>query len=348
MIPFLISLITCLFIVISKEKKWMIGIDPTNGIQKIHKEITPRIGGVGIITGIIAAYFSEMVQFNTISVSILIVGAGAFIIGFAEDLTKKINIKTRLIVTILSGVAGSMFTEVALHRIGITLITPLFEYNTFAILFTAIAIAGIANAFNIVDGLNGLVGFLILIAMSSIAMINLMVGDIDLALTCMTICASIVGFLLFNWPFGKIFLGDGGAYFCGIAVGWCCVLMVERNPTISPFAAILVCIHPVTEVFFSIYRRFSANKNPAHADTQHLHSLVYRRYFSKNKKFGCYKNSVAGLSISMLSIPPSIFAIYLSERNLMCAVGCLVFITLYVILYLRVIKFKWIWNLNKF
>ena len=192
-----------------------------------------------------------------------------------------------------------------------------------------------------IDGLNGLASSMMVIALAAVATIAHSVGDVSLAVASLTVSAAVLGFFLFNWPWGKIFLGDGGSYFGGFALAWSCVLLVERNQSISPFAGLLVCIYPFTEALFSIYRRKVRSRNPTGPDLQHLHSLIYRRYLSSFKR-RVLENSMAGLIIGALSMPPAICAFYFRESNFFTIILAIFFLICYVILYKRVIKFKFI------
>jgi UDP-N-acetylmuramyl pentapeptide phosphotransferase/UDP-N-acetylglucosamine-1-phosphate transferase len=136
-------------------------------------------------------------------------------------------------------------------------------------------------------------------------------------------------------------LGDGGSYFCGFALAWSTVLLVERNQSVSPVSGLLICIYPFTEVIFSIYRRKMRARNAATGpDAQHLHSLIYRRFTPKNIKNN-YANSLAGLTVGMLSLPPAFCAFFFHKNDILCLIAVLFFIIAYIIFYRRVINFKW-------
>jgi len=336
-----VSFLTCLLIIKTKLHHQSFTSDSFDGVQKLHHQQTPRIGGLAIFFAIVCAYCSEKIDHSRILGPLVMAGLIPFLFGFAEDITKKINITTRLLATILAGGVGWAVTGISLSHVGIYFLDPLFQNQGFSILFTAIAIAGISNSINIIDGLNGLASSMIIIALLTIAMIAHSVGDVSLAVASLTVSASVFGFFLVNWPLGKIFMGDGGSYFCGFALAWSCVLLVERNPSISPFSALLVCIYPFTEVIYSIYRRKMRVVNPAGPDLLHLHSLIYRRYLSK-RSVRVNQNSFAGILVGALSIPPALCAFCFRESNTSCFMAALFFVLSYVGLYRRVIKFKWL------
>jgi UDP-N-acetylmuramyl pentapeptide phosphotransferase/UDP-N-acetylglucosamine-1-phosphate transferase len=339
-VAFCVSFLTCLLIV--KTKRWhrFITSDSSEGVQKIHHQLTPRIGGLGVFIAVVSAFFSENSSRADILGPLILAGLTAFIFGFAEDLTKQVNVLTRLLATILAGVVGWAITGISLSHVGVPLLDPLLKNQVASVVFTAIAIGGIANAINMIDGLNGLASSMMVIALIAIATIAHSVGDISLAVASLTVAAAIFGFFLLNWPWGNLFLGDGGSYFGGFALAWSCVLLVERNPSISPFAGLLVCIYPFTEVLFSVYRRKIRANNPTGPDLQHLHSLIYRRYLSTSK-LQASENSIAGLIVGVLSIPPCVCAFYFRESTIDCFISVMFFVLGYLVLYLRVVKFRW-------
>jgi UDP-N-acetylmuramyl pentapeptide phosphotransferase/UDP-N-acetylglucosamine-1-phosphate transferase len=86
---------------------------------------------------------------------------------------------------------------------------------------------------------------------------------------------------LVNFPWGKLFLGDGGAYFGGFALAWIAVLLPMRNASVSPWASLLVCAYPFIEVIYSIFRRGLQRQSPGEPDRLHLHSLVATQFIQK-------------------------------------------------------------------
>jgi UDP-N-acetylmuramyl pentapeptide phosphotransferase/UDP-N-acetylglucosamine-1-phosphate transferase len=113
-----------------------------------------------------------------------------------------------------------------------------------------------------------------LIALAALGAIAHLEGDLTLVLLCALIAAAIGGFWVVNFPLGKLFLGDGGAYFVGFALAWIVVLLLMRNQNVSPWAALLACGYPVIEVLYSIWRRRRSKRAASAPDILHLHSLV--------------------------------------------------------------------------
>jgi UDP-N-acetylmuramyl pentapeptide phosphotransferase/UDP-N-acetylglucosamine-1-phosphate transferase len=310
------------------------------GVQKIHSKNIPRIGGLAIYLATIAAYVFEANDKNLILLSIIYTGTLVFFVGLAEDLTKKIPVFTRFIVTIAAGVIGWAVTGIKITHLGVDILDIYLQRNqVIAILLTGIAVGGISNSINIIDGLNGLASSMLIFSHLAIASIAYASGDINLAIACLTIAAALLGFFIVNWPWGKIFLGDGGAYYLGFSLAWCCVMLVERNPLISPCSALLICIYPFTETMFSIYRRITRKKKITGPDIQHMHTLVYRRLINKRKN-KITQNSIAGIMVGMFSIPPAIISYYTYESNILSIIFCIIFIIIYVIFYKKIIRFR--------
>jgi UDP-N-acetylmuramyl pentapeptide phosphotransferase/UDP-N-acetylglucosamine-1-phosphate transferase len=212
-----------------------------------------------------------------------------------------------------------------------------------SVVFTAFAVGGISNSINIIDGFNGLSSTMSTLAFVGYAMIAWQVGDTTLTGMSLVMAACVWGFFWVNWPFGKLFLGDGGSYFIGFALAWVAVLLIERNPSVSAFAALMVCVHPVTEVLFSIYRRRIKKMNPGQPDRMHFHSLVKRRYVAR--WFGQYsnvvRNSITGVLIGLMTVTAVILASLSHNYSLLAALFFVGLCLGYVTIYARMIRHHW-------
>lgn len=337
---FIVSLALSLGLVLTSRWHMRLSADLGHGIQKLHLVTTPRVGGVSIFMGVAAAYAIASAERAAILGPLWMAGCVAFAFGLLEDLTKRVPVSTRLLATVLSGVVGWAITGMSLHRVGLSWVDALLNHQGMSVLFTAFAIGGIANAINIIDGLNGLASAMKVIAFTAVASMAYAEGDVNLAFATLSIAAAVLGFFLVNWPMGKLFLGDGGSYFGGFALAWSCVLLVERNQEVTPFAALMVCIYPFIEVLFSIYRRKVRQHSPGQPDRQHLHSLIYRRYIVTVAPT-VKENSVAGIVVAMFNLSPAIAAYYLKNSNFWSCMACIGFSAGYVLIYRRVVKFSW-------
>jgi UDP-N-acetylmuramyl pentapeptide phosphotransferase/UDP-N-acetylglucosamine-1-phosphate transferase len=248
--------------------------DRVDGVQKFHTAPTPRVGGLAILLALCMAWWLLRDKHVTLLGSMLVASLPAFAAGFVEDLTKRVGVRERLLATMLSGVAAWFLTGYSLTRVDVPGFDLLLAWPVFSVAFTAFAVGGVANSVNIIDGFNGLAGGVIIICFSVLAMLAWSLGDVHLAKLSMLFILCTGGFMLLNFPFGKLFMGDGGAYLMGFLLAWTAVMLPARNPEVSPWAPIVVCSYPLIETVFSMLRRLWNRSHPGLPDSEHLHSLI--------------------------------------------------------------------------
>lgn len=349
-LSFFVSFVISILLLLTKKLHGKYSMDSIHGIQKNHASPTPRIGGISLVGGVFAAWLIAVPERSAILGVLLISGLPAFAFGFAEDLTKRVSILSRLLATMASAVIGWTLTGYSITGVDIPYFDALLSITFFSICFTAFSISGMTNAVNIIDGFNGLASGFVFIALLGLATVAHLVGDINLSFACLAIAGSVLGFFFFNWPFGKIFLGDGGSYFGGFAIAWASVLLIERNSSVTTFVPLLICIHPVTEVLFSIYRRRIRNVSTGHPDRQHLHNLFMRRVVKLNLKNrlssdhqsnSLWVNSITGFLIFLMSIPPILSSVFVIDNPLLAALLCATYSMIYITIYARIVRFRW-------
>lgn len=339
----LVSLVLGILLVLTQRWHGQLTHDQTEGIQKFHTTPTPRVGGIPIFAALLTSqsWLPEPLQGQL--GMLLLAGLPAFAFGLAEDITKRVSVLARLLATMASGVAACWLSGYSLTRLDVAGLDWALQWLPLSVLFTAFAVAGVANAINISDGLNGLASSSSVWAFAGLGLIAHSAGDSGLAALSLLLAAAVLGFFLVNWPLGKIFLGDGGAYFIGFSLAWLAVLLAERNPGVSPFAALLVCVFPVTEVLFSIYRRKVRHHHPGQPDQLHFHSLIKRRYVAR--WFGglpkVWRNSIAGLLVGSMTLPAAVLAQFVHASTTL-SVACVLLCMLgYVALYARMVRHRW-------
>jgi UDP-N-acetylmuramyl pentapeptide phosphotransferase/UDP-N-acetylglucosamine-1-phosphate transferase len=282
----LASFLICAFIIWSERWHGRFSHDAVDvGPQKFHAVAVPRIGGLAIacaigasIAGLTASGLLEAGSVEGFAM-LALAALPAFGGGIAEDLTKKVGVLARLLLTISAGVLASILVGATITRLDVPGLDNLLQYwPLFAIAFTAFAVGGVSNAINIVDGYNGLVGAYAIIALAALAWVSVQVGDQVVLLASLTMLGAMAGFLVWNWPGGRIFLGDGGAYLLGFWLAELGVLLVVRNPEVSPWFPLVVMAYPIWETLFSMYRRKILRQHSmGRPDAMHLHHLVYHR-----------------------------------------------------------------------
>ena len=338
-----IALLVALGLVCTQRWHGHLSHDSHCGVQKCHQNPTPRIGGVAILAGLlVSCAFIERAQQDLLA-PLILCGFPAFVFGLLEDITKRVSVRTRLLATMTCGVLGWAVTGQALTEIDVPLLDTLLQFTPAAVLFTSFAVGGVANAINIIDGFNGLAAGSVIIMTVAMGLIAASAGDTDLAGVCLVLAGAVLGFGLVNWPLGRIFLGDGGAYFVGFALAWVAVLLKARNPEVSAWAPVLVCGFPILEVLFSIWRRAKRKLSPGNPDRLHLHSLVRRRLvgrvMKKRSHLAC--NSATGCTMWLVAAGPAILAVQWPHDTALLIIGFVFCSLLYSATYARLSQFRW-------
>jgi UDP-N-acetylmuramyl pentapeptide phosphotransferase/UDP-N-acetylglucosamine-1-phosphate transferase len=321
-----------------------------SGIQKFHTVAVPRIGGLGIFSGMLLAlgvrYF-ENAEVGLFGLLLIAASLPAFISGLTEDLTKRVGVKVRLLATIASAGLAGYFLNAWLGSVQILGIDNLMlSYPLVAVAITCFAVGGVANAFNIIDGYNGLSSMVAVIILSGIAYVAFQVSDFTIMIAALAMIGALLGFLVFNFPRGLIFLGDGGAYFVGFWIAELSVLLTARHPEVSKWFPLLLCFYPIFETVFTIYRRVVLQKaHPGMPDALHLHQLIYMRIVRPSigshtdaAKAQC--NALTSPYLWILTALAVIPAILFWQYHLVLKGFAVLFIVTYVWLYWAIVRFK--------
>ena len=326
-------------------------------VQRFHKGDIPRIGGLAILLGLLAgwgmaalsaAYGDEV---NTaidlrLAANWMLVLLPAALAGAWEDLTQDVSVHLRFGMTALSAALGCWLLDLQVLRLGLPYVDGwLAAWPVVGVLLAFIAMCGMPHAFNLIDGYNGLAGTVALLICMALVHVALANGDRQLAGLVICMAGATGGFLIWNYPRGSIFAGDGGAYLWGVVIGVASIALVQRHPLVSPWFPLLLLIYPVCETLFSIYRKLARGSSPGMADALHFHQLIYRRIvrnvfdddearriLSRNNRTSPYLWGFAVLTI----VPALLFWSNTPALMLFCGVSALAYVTA----YLMVIRFK--------
>jgi UDP-GlcNAc:undecaprenyl-phosphate/decaprenyl-phosphate GlcNAc-1-phosphate transferase len=297
LISFFVSFFLTNYIIYSKESHGVFSGDhDLSGPQKFHSGSVPRVGGVGIFVGIgLGILAREIIQQNGIGIEefLLISACPVFLVGLAEDLTKRAGITVRVVFTAMGAFMAVMWMSSFINRLDVPVLDALLALPTLSLFITIFAITGVANAYNIIDGFNGLSSIVGIISLLAMGYLGVTLHDSQIAFLSFSMASAILGFFVWNYPRGLIFLGDGGAYLIGFWIAVLSVLMVARHAEVSPWFALMINGYPILETLFTIYRRWiHQGKNPGHPDGIHFHSLIYRRLMNRR---GGNRASISGL-----------------------------------------------------
>jgi UDP-N-acetylmuramyl pentapeptide phosphotransferase/UDP-N-acetylglucosamine-1-phosphate transferase len=269
-----------------------------------------------------------------------------FLAGLAEDVTKTISPRRRLVFTAVSAVLAVWWLDAALVRTAIPGIDALMLWTPFAIALTIFVVTGVANAVNIIDGFNGLASMCVLLMMLAIGYVAFQVNDLFVLSISLVVIGAVLGFFVWNFPAGLVFLGDGGAYLLGFLLAEVCVLLLHRNPSVSPIFTLLLCAYPIFETLFSIYRKkFIRRMSPGIPDGVHLHMLVYKRLMrlmigKTSERRQTRRNSMTSPYLWVLCMLSVIPAALWWDNTFVLSCFLLLFMVSYVTLYWSIVRFR--------
>jgi UDP-N-acetylmuramyl pentapeptide phosphotransferase/UDP-N-acetylglucosamine-1-phosphate transferase len=172
-------------------------------------------------------------------------------------------------------------------------------------------------------------------------------GDAFVAILGALCIGATLGFLLLNYPSGKMFLGDGGAYFLGFWVSEMAVLLLVRHPGVNAWQVLGICAYPVIEVLFSIYRRrFIKKVSPGAPDALHLHTLVFRRFVSRHVLHDAarpWKRNAAVVCFIAPVVAGCVVATVLLGKSVAASFALvLAQLAMYIAVYGRLVRGRWV------
>jgi UDP-GlcNAc:undecaprenyl-phosphate/decaprenyl-phosphate GlcNAc-1-phosphate transferase len=321
--------------------------DTWGGLRKVHVFPTPRIGGITIAAGCLAGAMVNCLVYRELwpSAVLLLCAAPGFAWGLVEDFSRRGAVAARLALTAVGASLALFLLDARITRLEVPGLDWLLGYSAFSFVFTVFAVTGVTHSINVIDGLNGLSGVIALLASIGLAIVAAVVGDSFVLGAACVLGASVAGFLAVNYPRGRIFLGDGGAYLVGLVLAVLSVLIVQRNSQVSPWFPLVLLAYPIWETLFSMYRRKARGHSTGTADALHLHLLVYRRVvrwhsFAGKPSDYVMRNSLA--SLCLWPIPLGCFTIALAfwEFSPALQLAAAVFATIYTLAYRRLVRFR--------
>ena len=340
---FLSSYLACWLILTHDEMHAHITHDHLPGVQKVHGKSVPRIGGVALLFALLVgmpvlSHTFPRAHFGSLIGLLTLCSLPVFLGGFMEDLFANVSVKTRLTLSFISSGLLVLVAGIVVPTFNLPWLDQVVTGLPFALeLFTVFAVAGVSHSFNLIDGFNGLASGLSLVVNSAVMYVAFAVGDHTVVMLSLLLNAGTLGFLVWNWPKGKIFLGDGGAYLLGFLTAGVLVLLVQRNPVVSSWLPLVLVGFPVFETLYSIYRRKRhTRKSPGAPDDLHIHQLVFRQVVKHRPKGYCKwlsSNSLTTLPILLaVGLVSTLAAHYYQDTTAQITI-CLVGVILYIGLY---------------
>ena len=251
--------------------------------RKIHKFPIPRLGGVAIWGGFLLAIAGLGLQFpaqlhDSAIIGTLLGGTIIFFVGLLDDiynLSPYLKLFGQLLAALVALNMGVHITALDLPFSKILLLQSL------SVPITLLWLIGVSNAFNFIDGIDGLAGGVTMISALTMAVVGLYMNQPVAALLSVCLAGSALGFLNFNFFPAKIFMGDSGALFCGFVLACISITGVLKTLTMSMLLPVVVLTVPLLDITFSTLRRLLRLKSPFVADADHLHHRLLRAGFSQ-------------------------------------------------------------------
>ncbi|MDV6328097.1 undecaprenyl-phosphate alpha-N-acetylglucosaminyl 1-phosphate transferase [Idiomarina sp. Sol25] len=257
--------------------------------RKLHTTHSPLIGGLTVACGI-AISASLWLPMNALTGSFL-VGAGIIIlIGLLDD-RYDVSVGARILGQSLAAGIVMVYGSAYLVSLGNLAALGDIQLGVFAVPFTLVAFVGVMNAFNMIDGIDGLLGMSSLIALAGFTLLSYLAGNSMLVWIGGVCIASLLPYLLSNiqadtHPF-KIFMGDAGSLLMGFTLTWLFIVGSQphlgSNTVIDPVTTLFLIAIPLMDIVTVLARRLKQKRSPWLADRQHIHHLFEKAGYSQRQ-----------------------------------------------------------------
>ncbi|MBX7209104.1 MAG: undecaprenyl/decaprenyl-phosphate alpha-N-acetylglucosaminyl 1-phosphate transferase [Verrucomicrobiaceae bacterium] len=296
-----IAALTTMFILKTQQS---IGMDQPDARRKMHEKPISRLGGgaifLALVVGFLLALQAEGIEWGRWW-PVMLCNMLVFAVGFFDDL-KALGAKTKLV--------GQIGASLILYALGVSidiLSNPFGEGSInlgwLSLPLTLIWLVAIPNIVNLIDGMDGLAtGFGLFVSLT-LAFVGYLSGQPDVVYACVVMSGALAGFLIFNFPPAKIFLGDGGAYLIGFYIASVSVLSSNKGSIIAALLVMMVALGvPILDTLFAIMRRAIRGVPIFKADAEHIHHRLILLGYSKGQALValyavCFALSLVGLSI---------------------------------------------------
>ncbi|UCQ27627.1 UDP-N-acetylglucosamine--undecaprenyl-phosphate N-acetylglucosaminephosphotransferase [Edwardsiella tarda] len=285
---FLIFLFSMVFLFLARKVAKRIGLVDKPNYRKRHQGLIPLVGGISVYAGICFTFlvFRPYIP----HANLYLICAGILVFVGALDDRFDISVKFRATVQALIAIAMIVGAGLYLRSLGGVLGPWELILGPFGYLVTLFAVWAAINAFNMVDGIDGLLGGLSCVTFAAMGILLLWDGQRDLALWCFAIIAAILPYILLNLgAFGrrfKVFMGDAGSTLIGFTVIWILLQSTqEHGHPMNPVTALWVIAIPLMDMIAIMYRRLRKGMSPFAPDRQHIHHLIMRAGFTSRQAF---------------------------------------------------------------
>jgi UDP-N-acetylmuramyl pentapeptide phosphotransferase/UDP-N-acetylglucosamine-1-phosphate transferase len=314
-----------------------LGLKTYQAIQRIHLNETPRLGGfvffLSLASFVAYCNTNESVQFIKLMLICLI---PIIIVGLKEDIFHNAGPVMRLISLIFVGLLFVNQYIGPLPNISeVPFLGKLIIFQGGISFFYILSMITVANGMNLIDGVNGLCGAVSLSILCALLYLSFKTNDSIMFSVILSVILILIPFMFINYPYGKIFLGDLGAYSLGILLSMITIALFGRHHEISVWGAALILIYPVTEVIFTILRRAIRDISIYEPDVEHLHLRLFY-FFRPYHSYKKISNALVTPILSVLWLFPLFSFMWFYQKYFFIWIAIFLFFVFYGILYMAV------------
>ena len=308
-----------------------------NAVQAAHLVSVPRLGGITVVSALIIGLILNFdnVLLAKLHQTLLLSIMPIFFVGLSEDLGLLASPRLRILAAAGSGAIFIWLFGEWLPRADFPGLDFAVQWAPFAMALSIFLAVGVSHAFNLIDGLNGLASLTAItaaLALATIAHKNELYDHRDVLIL---LAAATSGFLMLNFPFPKIFLGDSGAYAIGHILSWMSISILWHSDHVTPWAMLLIFFWPVADTLLAITRRITKGYAIFSPDRLHFHQLVMRgvEIIFLGRKQRRISNPLATIIMLPFIVSPMCAGVMLASDRLHAAIAVMLFTFLFVITY---------------
>ena len=330
---FLVSLVATPWL-INYSRRSSVGLDNPYESRKRHEIAVPRLGGVPIMLAVTLAMGAILILKSGQTLNWLPVLVGSvliFAIGFADDL-KPLGAKAKF--------SGQIIIASLVYWLGLSVDRVTYpgggwsvELGAWSYLATVFWLIAIPNIVNLIDGFDGLASGLGLFMAMTLGIVASFSQQLPVAWYAFTLAGALLGFLVFNFPPAKIYLGDGGAYLVGFCIASLSLTSSNKGSIAAVLLVTIVALGlPILDTVLALVRRAMRGFPLFHADDEHIHHRLEDLGFSKRRILLAIYGICVVLSLMGLSI------FWSQGRTIPIAIGAVFLLAIFAVRYLQYVR----------
>ncbi|MEM9281786.1 MAG: MraY family glycosyltransferase [Verrucomicrobiota bacterium] len=283
-----------------------VGLDSPDRYRKNHEQPVSRLGGLPIflsllLVGICATIIQPRLFLNTQWGAVILCNVLIFALGFTDDLHPlgaKVKLLGQILVALLAYFLG-LRIDVLSSPFGKFEI----DLGTISLFVTILWLVALPNIINLIDGMDGLAGGVGMFLCLTLGIVGVVSSQHEVAVAALGIAGALLGFLFFNFPPARIFLGDGGAYLIGFFIGSVSLASSNKGSVAAALLVIFIALGlPILDTTFAILRRAARGLPLFRADAEHIHHRLIVLGFSNSTALiamyaACVVLCLVGMSI---------------------------------------------------